>query len=170
MDAQERHEFRVSISGLDLSAAQRQNVCQALQGALLQSMADLDFGGDRVALALPIGNGEGGRTQGLWAGAVNRNELENLVQSGAPTPTKGERELVVLRDTRGNTYLLDSRALGEARVPEEYRAEVEEALAGHELAAGAMRLERLTSEYQLVGSFDVLHAGGVQMAMALRAA
>jgi hypothetical protein len=82
---------------------------------------------------------------------------------------KGEQELIVLRDTHGNTYLLDSLALQDLRVPEEHRAEVEVALEGRELAGGAMRLEPLESEYELVGSFTLHRAGGVEMAQALRA-
>ena len=82
----------------------------------------------------------------------------------------GEQEIIVLRDSRGNTYLLDSSALKEVRVPEGHRAEVEEALAGRQLAGGAMRLDPLESEYELVGSFNLLRAGGVELRQTLRAA
>lgn len=77
----ENQEFRVSISGLTLSAEQRQQVCGALQRAMLEAMADLDFEGDRVAIVLPLsaaGNGGGG-TQGVTGGLVSRSAVEQIL-------------------------------------------------------------------------------------------
>lgn len=79
MAAKQRHEFRVAVSDLELSDKQQEQVCGALQQALLQSMAALDFGGDRVAVALPLRDGGGGGTQGIQARAVRREDLEQLL-------------------------------------------------------------------------------------------
>jgi len=81
---------------------------------------------------------------------------------------KGEQSIVVLRDNDGNTYLLDNLALQDARVPDERKAEVEEALQGREVVGGALRLRPDRSSIKLVGSYTLQHAGGVDIAQAIR--
>jgi hypothetical protein len=82
---------------------------------------------------------------------------------------KGEKHIVVLRDEAGQTYLLDQQVLQESRVPEERKAEVEEALEGREVVGGGLRLQSTKSTYKLVGSFTLQHTGGVSIAQMLRA-
>lgn len=82
---------------------------------------------------------------------------------------KGEKHIIVLRDDAGQTYLLDQQALQDARVPEERKAEVEEALEGREVVGGGLRLQSTKSAYKLVGSFTLQHTGGVSIAQMLRA-
>jgi hypothetical protein len=77
--AQKSNEFRVSINGLALSAEQREGVCRAMQQALMQALADIDFGGDRVAFALPIRDNGNGGTQGIRGGAMERSAVERLI-------------------------------------------------------------------------------------------
>ncbi len=71
-----------------------------------------------------------------------------------------EKHIVVLRDDAGNTYVVDHLALQETRVPEERKAEVEEALEGRDLVGGGLRLEPTTSTFKVVGTYAVQHAGG----------
>jgi hypothetical protein len=78
VNAKRTQDLRVSISGLELSAEQNDQVCGALRQAVLQTMANLDFGGDRVAVALPLMIGGGGGTQGIRAAVVSRMDLEQL--------------------------------------------------------------------------------------------
>jgi hypothetical protein len=66
-----------------------------------------------------------------------------------------EKRIVVLRDNAGNTYLLDHLALEETRVPDERKAEVEQALEGQEVVGGGLRLQSIKSTYQIVGSYTV---------------
>ena len=70
---------------------------------------------------------------------------------------KGERQVVVLRDDAGNTYVLDDLALQETRVPEERKAEVEEALEGREVVGGGLRLQSTRSIFRVVGSYTMQH-------------
>lgn len=71
-----------------------------------------------------------------------------------------ERHIVVLRDDAGNTYVVDHLTLQETRVPEERKAEVEEALEGRELVGGGLRLEPTKSTFKIVGAYAMQHAGG----------
>jgi hypothetical protein len=73
---------------------------------------------------------------------------------------KGEKHIVVLRDDAGNTYVLDDLALQETRVPEERKAEVEEALEGREVVGGGLRLQSTRSTFKVVGSYRLQHMGG----------
>lgn len=68
---------------------------------------------------------------------------------------KDEKHLVVLRDDAGNTYLMDDATLEETRVPQERKAEVEEALEGREVVGGGLRLQSIKSTYKIVGSYTV---------------
>ena len=79
MNAKRRQDLQVSISGLDLSPDQNEQVCGALRQAVLQTMAQLDFGGNRIAVALPLMSGGHGGTQGIRAAIVSRMDLEQLV-------------------------------------------------------------------------------------------
>ena len=78
-----RQEFRVVISGLELPREQQERLASAVQQAALEVFASLDFGGDRAAVAIPLGNGGGthggGTTQGIHIVAVARSGLESLV-------------------------------------------------------------------------------------------
>ena len=80
----------------------------------------------------------------------------------------GEKHIVVLRDSAGNTYVLDHSALEETRVPEERRADVEEALEGREVVGGGLRLQATKSTYKVVGAFTLQHTGGLPVAEILR--
>jgi hypothetical protein len=71
-----------------------------------------------------------------------------------------EKQIVILRDDAGNTYVLDQAALLETRVPEERKAEVEEALEGREVAGGGLRLQSIKSPYKIVGSYTLRHRAG----------
>jgi hypothetical protein len=82
VQAPDKTEFRATLVGVTLSAEQREQVCRAMQQALLQAMAGLDFEGDRVAVALPRDDGGNGGTQGVWGGPVSRAELEGLLPGG----------------------------------------------------------------------------------------
>ena len=73
-----------------------------------------------------------------------------------------EKHIVVLRDEGGNTYVVDHVALQETRVPEERKAEVEEALEGGELVGGGLLLEPMKSRFKVVGAYTIQHAGASQ--------
>jgi hypothetical protein len=73
-----------------------------------------------------------------------------------------EKHIVILRDEAGNTYVVDHVALQETRVPEERKAEVEEALEGRELVGGGLMLEPTKSTFKVVGAYTVQHTGGSQ--------
>lgn len=85
-----RDEFRVVVSGVELSDADRERINLAVQQAALSAIADLDFGGDRAAFVLPISPkfpgrlpdwwGDLGHTQGIWIGPVLTDELERLIR------------------------------------------------------------------------------------------
>ncbi len=61
-------EFRVVLSGLDLSDDQLQQVNGAIQRAALQAIADLDLKGDRAAALLPVNPRLSGKLPPWWDG------------------------------------------------------------------------------------------------------
>ncbi len=82
----ERQEFRIVISGVDFPEEHRARLNSALQQATLHAIADLDFGGDRAAIAIPIsrnfpssfGNDPLGTTLGMWVKPVSTDDLKKL--------------------------------------------------------------------------------------------
>jgi hypothetical protein len=75
-----RQEFRVVFTGVDLPKEHQERLNVALQQATMQVLADLDFGGDRAAVAIPL-KGNGG-TQGIWISELPRGDLEGLLGGG----------------------------------------------------------------------------------------
>lgn len=90
-DKQDRDEFRVVLSGVELSAAQKEALNSAIQQATLRAVAEFDFGGDRTAAMIPVNpklSGKlppwwDGRTWGIiWIGNLPDGEFERLVNLG----------------------------------------------------------------------------------------
>jgi hypothetical protein len=79
-----------------------------------------------------------------------------------------ENEVIVLTDDQGNTYLLDRFTLYSARVPDERRDEVDEALREGEAVGGALRVTPTETDYKLAGSYRIQHTGGLKIAEILR--
>ncbi|HEY7030475.1 MAG TPA: hypothetical protein VH482_04060 [Thermomicrobiales bacterium] len=72
-----RQEFRVVVSGMEVPPDLQERLNVAIQRATLEVFADLDFGGDRAAVALPLE--VKGQTQGIWIAQVARKDAEGLV-------------------------------------------------------------------------------------------
>jgi hypothetical protein len=90
-DKQGREEFRVVLSGVELTEKQRESLNGAIQQATLRAVADFDFGGDRTAALIPINPDKvgklppwwGGGTRGIiWIGDLPGSEFERLANLG----------------------------------------------------------------------------------------
>lgn len=79
--ADKRHEFRVVVDGVELSAETQSRVNAAIQKAAMAELAGLDFGGD-FRFRFP-----GGPIRPLWWGIwIERVLPEQLERGGIETP------------------------------------------------------------------------------------
>ncbi len=79
------HEFKIVLEGVTLSPEQEQQLRDEVQQVALRHLAQLDLGGDRGAVVLPL-QGKGGArigngsTQGIWARVLPSANLETLLR------------------------------------------------------------------------------------------
>jgi len=75
-----RTEFKVVLEGVDLSEEHERSIRQGIQSVVTSHLAEVDFGGDRVAGILGL-IGEHGHTQGIFWRPEPGPEVEEVMRS-----------------------------------------------------------------------------------------
>jgi hypothetical protein len=79
------HEFKIVVEGVELDKDQERLLRDELQKVALKHIAQLDFGGDRGALILPLpgrlapGQFPNGGTQGIIARVLEGERVQQLL-------------------------------------------------------------------------------------------
>jgi hypothetical protein len=77
-------EFKVVLEGIKLTPTQQSALREDLQRVALKHLAELDFGGDRGAAILPLGEkaiGPHGGTQGIVARVLEPKVVQQLFRA-----------------------------------------------------------------------------------------